>query len=193
MWRCLTCLLLLLPAIGAKGHADSDIIRAARAQIGKTRGYDASYRRLPYPNGDVPLASGVCTDVVIRTLRAARGMDLQRLVHEDMRAHFKHYPEHWGLSSPDPNIDHRRVPNLQVFFQRQGWSLPLSRKPERFHPGDLVTCNVPGNRPHIMIISDKRTAKGVPWVIHNIGAGVREENRLFEFRLTGHYRISAQD
>lgn len=177
--------LLLVPV----AWADVMLVRAARSQIGQTVSYDPAYRRLGYPNGDVAGDRGVCTDVVIRALRASRSVDLQRLVHEDMNAHFAHYPKLWGLARPDRNIDHRRVPNLQVYFARQGWSLPISRRAQDYKPGDLVTVLIPPRLPHIMIVSDRKNAKGRPLVIHNIGAGTREEDRLFEFEITGHYRM----
>ncbi|GAB6909361.1 conserved hypothetical protein [Desulfosarcina cetonica] len=183
-------LLLGVPALLVVADPPSGLVTAARAQIGITRIYDPAYVKLTYPGGDVPRDRGVCTDVVIRAMRDAFGLDLQQRVHADMRAHFDRYPRHWGLSRPDPNIDHRRVPNLQTFFKRQGWALPVSSRPADYRPGDLVTCTVPRHRPHIMIVSNRKTATGVPYVIHNIGAGAREEARLFEFPLTGHYRMN---
>jgi uncharacterized protein YijF (DUF1287 family) len=168
------------------------IVKAARAQVGVTLRYDGSYRALDYPNGDVPLESGVCTDVVIRALRTARNLDLQKEVHEDMAAHFSEYPKIWGSKRPDKNIDHRRVPNLRTWFKRKGYSLPVTKNPKDYRPGDLVTCTVTSGRPHIMIVSDRTNSDGVPLVIHNIGAGAREENGLFTFPLTGHYRLPKQ-
>ena len=168
----------------------SPIVREARSQIGKTTSYDPSYVGLSYPGGDVPLEKGVCTDVVIRALRSAVGLDLQKLVHEDMKVEFSAYPNIWGLKKPDPNIDHRRVPNLKTYFKRRGFSLPITRRSEDYLAGDLVTCTVGRNLAHIMIVSDKKTAGGVPFVIHNIGSGTKEEDRLFEFPITGHYRVT---
>lgn len=165
------------------------IVAAARDQIGKTTIYDAAYVGLEYPNGDVPIERGVCTDVVIRAFRDAQGVDLQKLVHEDMKANFAKYPTIWGLTRPDKNIDHRRVPNLQTYFARRGYELTTSREASNFQPGDLVTCTVGGNRPHIMVVSDKTTVSGVPLIIHNIGRGTVEEDRLFAFPITGHYRV----
>ncbi len=165
------------------------IAEAARDQIGKTVRYDPAYRALSYPNGDVPIEAGVCTDVVVRALRASVNMDLQKLVHEDMKANFSKYPPNWGLRKPDRNIDHRRVPNLQTFFKRCGCELPASKKAEDYQAGDVVSCIVPPNLPHVMIVSDRKNANGQPLVIHNIGAGAKEEDRLFEFRITGRYRI----
>ena len=170
--------------------ASPPIVSAARAQVGRTTIYDPAYVRLDYPGGDVPIGRGVCTDVVVRALRDAVGMDLQKLVHEDMTAAFSKYPKIWGLRKPDPNIDHRRVPNLRRFFQRKGFSIAVTKDTRDYLPGDLVTCTVPPNRPHIMIVSDRKSEEGIPLVIHNIGRGATEEPGLFAFPLTGHYRIA---
>ena len=159
----------------------------ARARIGRTRVYDPAYVALGYPGGDVADDRGVCSDVVVRALRA-EGLDLQQAVHEDMRAHFGSYPQRWGLRRPDRNIDHRRVPNLQRWFERQGWSLPPQARADAYRPGDLVTWTLPGGLPHIGIVSDGRGADGVPLVIHNIGRGTREEDVLFAYPMSGHYR-----
>jgi uncharacterized protein YijF (DUF1287 family) len=129
---------------------NNSIVDAARSQIGRTVLYDPSYRTLEYPNGDVPIDRGVCTDVIIRAMRSALNADLQKLVHEDMKKNLSHYPKKWGLKNPDRSIDHRRVPNLQTFFARQGWSLNVSQNVEDYKPGDLVTCIVPPHLPHIM-------------------------------------------
>lgn len=167
----------------------ANFVEAARLQIGATVSYDARYRAMDYPNGDIPIDRGVCTDVVIRALRAGLGLDLQKLVHEDMKANFAQYPQKWGLTRPDWNIDHRRVPNLQKYFLRRGWSVKISDNAQDYRPGDIVTCNLPARLPHIMIVSDRKNGMGIPLVIHNIGAGVLEEDRLFAFEHTGHYRI----
>lgn len=164
------------------------LVTAARRQIGVTVSYDPAYVRLPYPGADVPASRGVCTDVVIRALRTQR-IDLQQRVHEDMRAHFAKYPQEWGLRGPDSNIDHRRVPNLQTWFERQGWSVPVTSHAADYRAGDLVTWMLPGNLPHIGIVSDRRTMiGGTPLIIHNIGRGTREEDILFDHKITGHYR-----
>lgn len=187
-------ILLPLLVMAFSGRAEANLaigfVNAARSQIGRTILYDPQYQVLDYPNGDLPADRGVCTDVIIRALREALNLDLQELVHEDMKRYFNKYPHKWGLNSPDKNIDHRRVPNLRTFFRRRGWSLPISDEPDNYKPGDMVTCIVPPHLPHIMIVSDKKNSEGVPYVIHNIGAGVQEEDRLFEFELTGHYRIT---
>ncbi|MFX1566602.1 MAG: DUF1287 domain-containing protein, partial [Promethearchaeota archaeon] len=172
-----------------EGIQIEDFVEAARSQIGKTLRYDPSYQVIGYPNGDVPIDRGVCTDVIIRALRVAYNYDLQEFVHEDMKKNFSTYPQIWGLKHPDKNIDHRRVPNLQTYFERNSWSLPLSNQLSEFKPGDIVTCIVPPNLPHIMIISDTQNKNNIPLVIHNIGNGTQEEDLLFEYKLTGHYRI----
>lgn len=176
------------PAPPARAEPSPPIVAAARRQVGRTVTYDPAYVGLDYPMGDVPIDRGVCTDVVVRALRDAIGVDLQKLLHEDMRGAFAAYPKIWNLRKPDRNIDHRRVPNLRRYFERKNYSLGVSGDKRDYLPGDLVTCSV-SNRPHIMIVSDRKAQSGVPLVIHNIGRGAREENRLFEFPITGHYRI----
>ena len=185
----LFALAMLLSAQVWALQADA-LVTAAREQVGVTLSYDPAYRRLSYPNGDVPLNTGVCTDVVIRALRQ-QGLDLQQAVHQDMRANFRLYPKNWGLSRPDSNIDHRRVPNLMTWFKRQGWSLPLGQDAERYRPGDIVTWDLGGGLTHIGIISDRQAGSDVPLVLHNIGRGTQEEDILFSFKITGHYRIPA--
>lgn len=165
------------------------LVEAAREQTQNRVIYDGSYQRIPYPMGDVAPDRGVCTDVVIRAYREL-GVDLQQLVHEDMKANFSLYPQHWGLTRPDSNIDHRRVPNLQTYFRRFGESLPVSRTVENYQPGDLVTWMLPGNLPHIGLVSSRRTADSErPLIIHNIGAGPQEEDALYVAPITGHYRF----
>ncbi len=161
---------------------------AARAQVGITTGYDPAYRRLAYPGGDVPAHTGVCCDVVTRALRTAHGFDLQKEVHEDMRAHFAAYPKNWGLKKTDANIDHRRVPNLRTFFRRRGWSVALARSPANYRPGDIVTWDLGNGLAHIGVVSDRRSAGGTPLVVHNIGRGAQEEDVLLAWEITGHYR-----
>ena len=190
--------LLSLPSCRAQQSAKADppdtfggkIAAAAHARIGKTTLYDGSYRSLASPGGDVPEHLGVCTDVVIRALRSQK-IDLQKVVHEDMKRNFSKYPKRWGLRRPDKNIDHRRVPNLRTYFKRQGWQLPLKKDAARFQPGDLVTCTVSGRLPHIMVVSWQKNARGEPLVIHNIGGGTQEQDDLFRFPLTGHYRVKS--
>jgi uncharacterized protein YijF (DUF1287 family) len=155
--------------------------------------YDGSYRRIDYPGGDVPDNIGVCTDVLIRTYRAV-GIDLQRAVHEDMAFEFSAYPTIWGLDRPDPNIDHRRVPNLQTFFKRNGLELVVTQDSADYLPGDLVTWMLPENLPHIGVVTNRRSADGrLPLIVHNIGYGPELEDILFEFPITGHYRYPERD
>lgn len=182
-------IILLLFIVNAPCFADSRLPALARQQIGVTVDYDPSYVVLSYPNGDVPMDRGVCTDVVIRALRQL-DFDLQKEVHEDMKKNFSAYPsrKRWGLKKTDKNIDHRRVPNLQTFFKRRGWSLPVTTNAADYHPGDIVTCLLGDTLPHIMIVSDRKNSDGVPLIIHNIGSGTQEEDELFTFTLTGHYR-----
>jgi len=133
------------------------IASAALAQVGITTHYDPAYTQLSYTGGDVPAERGVCTDVVIRALRAQH-VDLQQLVHEDMRAHFAAYPREWGLRAPDRNIDHRRVLNLQTYFQRRGFALPLTREAGDYETGDIVAYTLPGGPPHIGVVAASRTS-----------------------------------
>ena len=186
--------LLLVAEHGLADSFEQDLVAAAMERTEHRVTYNGAYYRIDYPNGDVPAEIGVCTDVIIRSYRAI-GTDLQQLVHEDMVAHFDAYPSRriWGLSSTDSNIDHRRVPNLQTFFTRHGDSLPLSRNPGDYSPGDLVTWMLPGNLPHIGIVTDTVSREtGNPLVVHNIGAGPRLEDMLFAYPITGHYRYVPQ-
>ena len=178
--------------VASAAPADDSLSRLAAAALERTNHqvtYDGSYRSIPYPSGDVPDHLGVCTDVVVRSYRRL-GIDLQRLVHEDMSASFDAYPNLWGLTRPDPNIDHRRVPNLERFLERQGAAVAVSRAPADYRPGDLVTWRLPGNLPHIGVVVEGRSPDGVPWIVHNIGAGPQREDVLFTFRQVGHYRWS---
>lgn len=165
------------------------IIAGANSQLGKTLFYDPRYVELEYPLGDINIVRGVCTDVVIRALRNAN-FDLQVKIHEDMKDNFSHYPNKWGLKSPDKNIDHRRVPNLAVFFDRNGWSLPIDQDKESYMPGDIVTWVLPNGRDHIGIISEiKSYFTNTPLVIHNSKIGAQMEDVLFKWKITGHYRF----
>jgi uncharacterized protein len=150
--------------------------------------YNPAYVEIPYPGGDVPASTGVCTDEVIRSYRAL-GIDLQKEVHEDMATNFSAYPNRgrWLLARPDTNIDHRRVPNLMVFFSRKGESLPITNRSEDYRPGDLVTWDLGGNTPHIGIVVDKKAASGRYMIVHNIGQGPQLEDVLFNWKITGHY------
>lgn len=149
--------------------------------------YDGSYQKIAFPGGDVPDNIGVCADVVVRSYRAL-GIDLQKEVHEEMKADFNAFPKAWGLSKPDTNIDHRRVLNLRVFFSRRGIELPVTDNAQDYQPGDIVTWSV-WSRPHIGIIVDRTTSNGRRFmVVHNIGRGSELEDMLFSYRITGHYR-----
>ncbi len=166
------------------------LIAAAESQIGKTVLYDPGYTSIAYPGGDIPIERGVCTDVVIRAYRTGLGIDLQERVHEDMRRNFAAYPPRWGLKRPDSNIDHRRVPNLEVFFERHKSSLAVSKIGADYFPGDVVSMKLPGNLPHIAIVTHHASEdRSRPLCIHNIGVGTRLEDVLFAFELTGHYRF----
>jgi uncharacterized protein YijF (DUF1287 family) len=188
------CLLLFLSIPAAAGpHSYNEqfskqLVEAARERTSHQVTYNGSYLRVDYPGGDVPDNVGVCTDVIIRSYRKL-GIDLQQVVHEDMRANFGLYPGNWGLKKPDTNIDHRRVPNLQTFFTRHGSKLPVTRDVDDYSPGDLVTWMVAGNLPHIGIVTDSKTLFGKrPLIVHNIGRGPVLEDMLFEYPITGHYR-----
>lgn len=162
------------------------LVLAARRQIGVTLVYDPAYARLAYPGGDVPMDRGVCTDVVIRAFRS-QGLDLQRSVHEDLRRDFSAYPHPPGQRGPDRNIDHRRVPVLQRWFERQGWSRAPTDRPEDYRAGDIVAWRLDDGLAHIGIVSNRKLG-GVPMIIHNIGAGAQEDDILFRYRITGLYR-----
>lgn len=151
--------------------------------------YDPSYFRIGYPNGDVPSDKGVCTDVVIRAYRKLV-VDLQKEVHEDMKANFEKYPKNWGLSKPDKNIDHRRVPNLMTFFTRHGTVKKITQNPLDYQPGDIVCWNLGGGITHIGIVSKIKARDGQRFlIIHNIGAGQVIEDVLFDYKIIGHYRF----
>jgi uncharacterized protein len=162
--------------------------KAALNQVGVTKHYDGRYQRIAYPNGDVDQRTGVCSDVLIRAFRQ-HGIDLQKLVHEDMQASFGAYPPRWGLRGPDTNIDHRRVPNLMTFFRRAGKEVAITREPGDYRPGDIVAWDLGGGVTHIGIVSEEKVAvSSRRKVIHNIGRGVQVEDILFEYQIIGHYR-----
>lgn len=166
------------------------LVAAAVARTEVSVRYDGSYVAIPYPGGDVPDDRGVCTDVVIRAYRAV-GVDLQQRVHEDMRRAFDDYPSRalWGLERPDPNIDHRRVPNLQAYFRRAGAEVPVTRDAADYRPGDVVTWLLDGRLPHIGIVTDRtHPVSGEPLIAHNAGSGTRLDDMLFSHPITGHYR-----
>ncbi len=190
MIRGLWLLIVLIPSLllAQESPPVARLLENAYAQVGKTVKYDPGYSAIAFPGGDVPIERGVCTDVIVRAYRGI-GVDLQLLVNRDMRAAFGAYPKLWGLSRPDPNIDHRRVPNLAVFFSRHGKVLPVSKDAAGYKPGDIVTWRLPGGRPHIGLVSGRQGTSGRPLIVHNIGAGAQVEDILFEFEVTGHYRF----
>lgn len=195
MRKLLTITLVLFFQLTSAQDFAQNLSDAAIDRTNHSVRYDGAYFSIDYPGGDVPADMGVCTDVVIRSYRTL-GVDLQVLVHEDMKAHFDAYPSKriWGLNRTDRNIDHRRVPNLQVFFERHGESLPISQSARNYLPGDLVTWMLPGNLPHIGIVTDRLNAdSGQPLIVHNMGAGPQLEDILFDYSITGHYRYQPSD
>ena len=176
------------PAAGEVSFA-ARLSAAALERTSHTVRYEGAYVRIPYPGGDVPASTGVCTDEVIRSYRAL-GIDLQREVHEDMARHFSLYPRTWKRSAPDANIDHRRVPNLRVFLSRKGESLPVTKEARDYLPGDLVTWSLPGSLPHIGLVVDAKGPSGRNQIVHNVGRGPKLEDVLFDWEITGHYRYA---
>lgn len=192
--------LLLAILGGAASHTSAQapndlrkqfLLKFAAAALDRTSHvvrYDGAYVRIPYPGGDVPAGTGVCTDEVIRAYRAV-GIDLQKEVHEDMAANFSAYPTRWHRQGPDSNIDHRRVPNLMVFFSRKGETLPITNRAEDYAPGDLVTWDLGGGLTHIGMVVDRKTLFPRRYmIVHNIGQGPKLEDALFNWKITGHYR-----
>lgn len=187
---------LLVPLLAAPAPATGEggggfAGRVAAAALGRTAAtvrYDPKYVAIDYPGGDVPADTGVCTDVVVRTLRAV-GIDLQKEVHEDMRANFSAYPNHWGARRPDRNIDHRRVPNLQRYFERQGASLPVGEDAGDYQPGDLVAWDLTGKGLWHIGVVVAHPQRGGRWIVHNIGAGPVLQDCLFDWKVIGHYRL----
>ena len=160
---------------------------AALSLTEQTVVYDPGYYAIAYPGGDVPSDRGVCSDVIIRSYRAM-DIDLQKEVYEDMLAHFELYPDIWGLSRPDSNIDHRRVPNLMKYFERYGKQKFISSNANDYQSGDIVCWNLGGAVTHIGIIVSRKSDDGLrPMVVHNIGGGQVLEDCLFEFRIIAHY------
>lgn len=182
----------LEPSVAGPAEDPDGLPALARRQIGVTVSYAPDYVVIDFPGGDVPMETGVCTDVIIRALRL-KGIDLQQLVNEDMEQNFRLYPGRklWRQRAADSSIDHRRVPNLELFFERIGWSVTdePTDNPEDYLAGDIVTCyDAAHGRPHIMIVSDRCNEEGIPQVIHNSGKGTEENNDLFEFPVSAHFR-----
>jgi uncharacterized protein YijF (DUF1287 family) len=168
---------------------EEKLSKAAISIIDPTITYDPSYIPIKYPNGDIPKNKGVCTDVVIRSYRKL-GIDLQKEVHEDMKANFSKYPnlKKWGLTKTDTNIDHRRVPNLEIFFERNGIKLSTTKNANDYKTGEIVTWMINGKLPHIGIITNKKSKDGKRnLIVHNVGGGQVLEDCLFEYEITGHY------
>ena len=184
----LSFLLFWFQSLPSPDQSADDVVAAAQERTRHFVIYDPSYVSLSYPNGDVPEQTGVCTDVIIRTYRAALNFDFQKAVHEDMKSNFSAYPADWGLSRTDRNIDHRRVPNLETFLTRAGAALPITDKAKDYLPGDIVSWRLLSGAPHIGIVTDRTTKDGIPLIVHNIGLGVREDDMLFQARITGHFR-----
>ncbi|MEX1239909.1 MAG: DUF1287 domain-containing protein [Cyclobacteriaceae bacterium] len=190
----LTVLLLLLFGYAAAGQENffAKLSDAAMELTKQNVVYDPTYTRINYPNGDVPSDRGVCTDVIIRAYRKM-GIDLQKEVHEDMRDHFNVYPKIWKLTRPDKNIDHRRVPNLIVFFKRFGQVKGIKTEGKDYLPGDIVCWNLGGAITHIGMVVNKKSGDGRrPLIVHNIGTGQVLADCLFDFRIIGHYRYEKE-
>ena len=164
------------------------LVESAIDQTKVTTGYDPSYVGIDYPGGDVPLETGVCSDVVVRAFRKA-GIDLQKEIHDDMGRAWSVYPRKWGASRPDSNIDHRRVLNLMTYFDRQGKTRPVTTDRDDYLPGDIVTWDLSSGVEHIGIVVNtwSESTKGY-MIVHNIGAGARNEDVLLNWKITGHYR-----
>jgi uncharacterized protein YijF (DUF1287 family) len=186
----------LLPSVGFAG-TETDwtarLLSAARAQIGVTTGYDPAYVTLDYPGGDIPRKTGVCTDVIIRAYRDAFEVDLQALIHADMKANFSSYPNTWGLTRADRNIDHRRVPNLERYFTRNGLKREAPGRREDWQAGDLVTMRLGGRLPHIAIFSGHDPVTDRALYIHNIGGGTREEEIRTDYDNPMRFRFPPPD
>ena len=165
------------------------VIASAEEQTKVTRSYAPGYARISYPGGDIPRQSGVCTDVLIRALRDGAGIDLQKEIHVDMIGNFSAYPQRYGLKKPDSNIDHRRVPNLMTYFTRHGTAVPITQDASDYHPGDFVAWDLGRGTLHIGLVSDTWNESTNRYsIIHNIGAGTNKEDRLFDWKIIGHYR-----
>jgi len=184
---CLIVLFLSNLVVVGQTSFSKELSEAALELTKQKVSYDPAYFIIDYPNGDIPANKGVCTDVVIRAYRKL-GIDLQKEVHEDMKANFKKYPQNWKLSGPDKNIDHRRVLNLMTFFKRNGMVKPITNKPGDYLTGDLVCWDLGGGITHIGIVVDKKSADGTRnLIVHNIGGGQVLADCLFEFKVIGHY------
>jgi len=186
--RILCFLLLIISQSYGQSQKALKLSEAAIALTNQKVKYDPAYFSIPYPNGDVPAGKGVCTDVVIRAYRTGFNIDLQKEVHEDMKPNFSLYPKNWGRKTTDKNIDHRRVYNLMVFFKRKGTVKPMTKNPNDYKPGDIVSWNLSGGISHIGLVVNKKSADGKRFlIVHNIGAGQVMEDVLFTWKIIGHY------
>ncbi|MDR6762433.1 uncharacterized protein YijF (DUF1287 family) [Flavobacterium sp. 2755] len=168
--------------------------QAAISIIDPSIDYDPAYFSIQYPNGDVPAKKGVCTDVVIRSYRKL-GIDLQKEVHEDMVENFDAYPnlKNWGMTKTDTNIDHRRVPNLEIFFERKGTKLPVTQNSNDYKTGEIVTWMINDKLPHIGIVTNKKSNDGKRnLIVHNVGNGQVLQDCLFEYKIVGHFKYSKE-
>ncbi len=182
---------LLIPSLEKSKSFGNGLAAAALAHSGNAVTYDPAYYKIAYPDGDVPPNKGVAADVVVRCYRGM-GMDLQVLVHEDMAEGFRLYPQLWGASGPDTNIDHRRVANLQRFFEHKGQTVTPSRNAADYRPGDIVVWSLANAESHIgIIVPGPGDHAGEAWVVHNMGAGVKWENILFDYSIQRHFRFPA--
>lgn len=191
MKRAISLIFILVLIIGSAAGQTNFYIQLADSALVLTKQrvtYDPAYRVIDYPNGDVPVDKGVCTDVIIRAYRKL-GIDLQKEVHEDMKSNFDKYPKNWGLAGTDKSIDHRRVPNLMTFFTRHGTIKNISDNPNDYQPGNIVCWNLGGGTTHIGMVSRKKSTDGQRYlIVHNIGGGQVLEDCLFSYRIIGHYR-----
>lgn len=184
----LLIIFLCSPAFGQANFFDR-LADSSMTLIQQKVQYDPAYFQIDYPNGDVPANKGVCTDVVIRAYRKV-GIDLQKEIHEDMTVNFNKYPTNWGLSKPDKNIDHRRVPNLMTYFSRHGITKNITQNPKDYQAGDIVCWNLGGGITHIGIVSNKKSRDGQRFlIVHNIGRGQVAEDILFDFKIIGHFKF----
>jgi uncharacterized protein len=198
IWLCVSCNSQQLDRITKISSPTPTIVPIASPKIQKivanaieqtkiTRSYDPAYVKLAYPGGDVPMNTGVCTDVLIRAFRSIN-IDLQKEVHQDMQRNFAAYPRNWGAKNPDTNIDHRRVPNLMVWLQRKGKALPVTNNPQDYQPGDIVTWDFGGGQQHIGIVTNIRATSDRFAIVNNAGWGTKVEDMLFGWKQIGHYR-----
>lgn len=184
---------MLISVLGESSQPCSQLAAAALAHSGENVAFDSSYYKIAYPNGDVAADKGNAADVVIRCYRKL-GIDLQKEVHEDMAEHFRLYPGLWDAMEPDPSIDHRRVANLQRFFERKAQTLPASREAADYRPGDIVIWSLANADKHIgIVVPGPGNRAAEPWVVHNMGAGVKWEGVLFDFKIEAHFRYPSAD